>query len=81
MASMSSIAIDKATARENTEQAIKVIAKQLGLDVPNFEVHKRYPLDYRNAKKDLAISEFFMQIANAMETKSVVPPKTKRKVK
>lgn len=80
MASNTSIAIDKATARANTEKAVTIIAKQLGLETPNFEVHKRYPLDYRNAKKDLAISEFFMQIAQAMVTTKSAP-KTKRKAK
>lgn len=69
MASKSMIAQDVAKARKNTEESVIIIAKKLGLDIPNFEVHKRYSTDYRNAKKDLAVSEFFVQIAAAVTTK------------
>ena len=66
MVSQEKIERDIAKARKNTEASVAIIATQLGLDIPNFEVHKRYPLDYRTAKKDLAVSEFFVKIAHAM---------------
>lgn len=75
MASIVEIARDNEKAKKQLEEAIPIIAKKLGLDVPNLSVHKKYALEYRRAKEMLAISDFFMQIAKSIQSK----PKRKRK--
>jgi hypothetical protein len=67
MASKSSIARTKQLAYQSLKETTTALAAKLGIEAPEFDVHKRYPIEYRYAKEMERVSLFLEALEHALE--------------
>jgi hypothetical protein len=68
MASIQAIAITKEQAYQSLRETTQALASRLGIDAPELDIHKRHPLDYRNAEELKRMAEFLERIVETIDT-------------
>ena len=68
MASKSSIARTKQLAYESLKRTTTALSGKLNIEVPELDVHKRYPIEYRYAKEMERVAAFMAQLLDNLDS-------------
>ena len=74
MASIQSIAITKERAYASLAETTRVLAERFGVEAPVLNIHKRYPLEYRQAQELARLAVFLEKMAEL--TDASIPSKS-----
>lgn len=74
MASVRSMAITREQAYAALKETTGILAEHFGIDAPVLDIHKRYPLEYRQAQELQRMAAFLEQVVQRLDGEPVHVP-------